>query len=478
MASWTRGRRLGRLTTLGVVVVLLAGCSSAASPAISTAPAASSGSSATAPASAAAGSPAGSASSSAAAVATAKPAPATLQLWLGGILTTATPGSDARKWVDQQITRFEQANPGSKVDITLLPSNNDQLAAQVQAAFAAHNVPDVMMLYSGSYTLAYQSGLMPLNNFINATPGFYNSMSLWDLSCANYDCKNGQGTIYGVPSDAYSFVLYYNKSLFSKAGIAGPPATYTQLYADCAKFNSMGVIPFVYGDRDGYTTDNLVIDNILSYWQPGDTQKFEQGQLKFTDPKWVNALQPILAMRTNKCVNNDASTLEQIHSSDLFASQKGAMFEGQPQFLPYFKSIANDVGVARLPRSGSGPYSQGVIGSSGDDWVIPTGAKHPALAWQLIKTFSDQTAGDTMISLLGSPPCNIAAQANISDPRVKAVFDLIKKGPTLPEMDIVMSQATALYFYKQLQLAFAGQETAQQAMQAVQQYVDQQGGKP
>jgi raffinose/stachyose/melibiose transport system substrate-binding protein len=454
------GRLAGRLGALACVAALVGACAGAASPTPSAAPSASGGSTSASPA----GTPA-------------KPAPATLELWLGGILTTATPGSDSRKWVDQQIDRFKQANPGSNVNITLLPANNDQLAAQVQAAFAAHRVPDVIMLYSGSYTLAYQSGLMPVNKYVDATPGFYDSMSLWDLSCADYDCQGGKGQIFGVPSDAYSFLLYYNKDLLSQNGISGPPTTYDELYQDCATLSAKGLVPFVYGDRDGYTTVNLLVDNIASYWEQGDVQKFEQGTLKFTDPKWVDALKPIVAMPSHNCVNKDASTLEQLHSADLFSSQKGTMFEGQPQFIPYFKTIKNKVGVAKLPRSGTGPLNSGVIGSSGDDWAIPADAKNPDLAWELIKTFSDEAAGATMIGSLGSPPCNIAAQAKIDDPQVKAAFELIKTA-TIPEMDIVMSQATALFLYKHLQLAFAGQETAEQAMQATQQYVDQQGGKP
>src|SRR5690348_2354385 len=76
----------------------------------------------------------------------------TLQLWLGGVLTTSTPGSAYRNWVDNVIARFQSKYPGTKVDVTLLPANNDQLAAKVESAFASHSVPDVMMLYSGAYT--------------------------------------------------------------------------------------------------------------------------------------------------------------------------------------------------------------------------------------------------------------------------------------------------------------------------------------
>src|SRR5262245_28584342 len=131
----------------------------------------------------------------------------TLQLWLGGVLTTSTPGSAYRNWVDNVIARFQSKYPGTKVDVTLLPANNDQLAAKVESAFASHSVPDVMMLYSGAYTTVYQQGLMHLNSLINSTPGFYKSFSGWNLSCEHLDCKGGSGTILGVPTDLAVFFV-------------------------------------------------------------------------------------------------------------------------------------------------------------------------------------------------------------------------------------------------------------------------------
>jgi ABC-type glycerol-3-phosphate transport system substrate-binding protein len=116
-------RRLAALA-LATTVLGLAGCGGSSSPAPSTA--------------------------TSAAPASTKPEAATpLDLWLDGILTTATPGTPYEAWANNVIKRFKDANPGSDVKITLLPSNNDQLAAQVQAAFASKTAPDVMMLTPG-----------------------------------------------------------------------------------------------------------------------------------------------------------------------------------------------------------------------------------------------------------------------------------------------------------------------------------------
>jgi raffinose/stachyose/melibiose transport system substrate-binding protein len=407
-----------------------------------------------------------------------KPASATLDVWLGGILTTATEGTPYKQYWDDQITRFKSAFPGSDVDVTLLPPDNDQLAAQVQAAFAAHKVPDLMMLYAGSYTLAYQSGLMPLNSYIDATPGFYDAFSGWDAGCPNYDCQGGQADILAVPMDNLAFVLWYNKDFFSKAGVANPPATYDDLYAACDALKSAGYVPMTYGDRDGYTTDNLVLMNLVSYFGPGDVEKFLAGQIPFTDPKWVDPLKAAVELHTRDCVQSDASSAEQLDANNGFITGKTAMEESGPWNLVSMKQgLGDNLGVARLPVSGTGPWKDQTAAMAGEDWVIPNGATHADLAWELIKILTDETASTDYMNLVGYPPANLASAAKITDPYTSQIADWTKDSP-LPLMDTVMSQATALVYYKYLQQAFAGTLTPDAAMQAVQQYVDQHGGKP
>src|ERR1700730_5771590 len=145
------------------------------------------------------------------------PKPATISLWLAGLFAGATPGTPYRQWVNAQVTRFEKAYPGSKVNVTLLPTNNDQFSAQLQAAFTSGHVPDAMLLYSGGYTTPYIRALTPLNSYINANAGLYNSISAWDLSCANLNCQGGKAQIYGVPLDFVSYGIFYHQAMFKKA---------------------------------------------------------------------------------------------------------------------------------------------------------------------------------------------------------------------------------------------------------------------
>jgi ABC-type glycerol-3-phosphate transport system substrate-binding protein len=402
------------------------------------------------------------------------PPPATIDLWLGGILTTATAGTPYETWINHVITRFKAANPGSDVKITLLPSNNDQLAAQVQAAFSSKKVPDVMMLYSGAYTTVYADGLRRLNDLVDATPGFYDSLSQWDGSCMNVDCQGGQGEIVGVPVDAFLFVQWYRKDLLSQAGISAPATNWAEMMTQCGTLRDAGIQPWTYGDKDGYTTSNMMTTEITSFFDPGDVQKVLSGDLKYTDQKFVDAFNAIAQLKTSKCVPADASTREQIDASNDLVTGKAAYMEGYPGFLPYFDKVKDKIGVSLIPYAGTGPLSTKNSAFSNNDWVIPKDAAHPDLAWAFIKLASDQEAQTEVIDLLGEPPANKAAAAGITNPTVKYIADQVQNYG-MPVLDSVMPNAAALVWYRELQQAFAGKITIDAALTAVQQAQDQQG---
>lgn len=392
----------------------------------------------------------------------------TLQLWLGGVLTTSTPGSAYRAWVNNVVDRFQSQYPGTKVDVTLLPANNDQLAAKVESAFASHSVPDVMMLYSGAYTTVYQQGLMHLNSMINSTPGFYKSFSGWNLSCEHLNCNGGSGTILGVPTDLDGFFLFYNKKLFAKAGLSKPPASWSQLLADCATLKSKGILPMSYGDAEGYTTVNFLDENLASYITQPQMNAILSGHLKLTDPAVVDALNRVTQLRTAGCAQSNASTVDQLNATPQFAAGKSAMVEMYPGLIPAFeKGIgASNLGVTVIP--GTGPLGTHVASNSGDNWVIPAQSANPKLAWDFIKVATDATSAKLWLTDVGLPTTNIAASGNITDPVMRFVATDLNKAGNLELLDSVLPNGVALYLYKDLNLFFAGHMSAQSVMSATQ----------
>jgi raffinose/stachyose/melibiose transport system substrate-binding protein len=396
------------------------------------------------------------------------PKAGTINLWLAGLFATATPGTPYRNWINSQVSRFESKYPGSKVNVTLLPANNDQFSAKLQAAFTSGQVPDVMLLYSGGYTTPYEHALTQLNSYINANPGMYNSISAWDLSCGGLDCHGGTGAIYGVPLDFVSYGIFYNKAMFSKAGIAAPPATFTQLLADCSKLKATGVIPIAYGDRDGYSTDNWVTYMYGSYMATGDIARVNSGQLPYTSPELVTPLQQLTALQTHGCVNPDASTHENADANNYVLSKKAAMVLMYPAVVSQFeKALGPNLGIFHVPVAGNGPLAGKVVGNSDHNFVIPKGAHNPSLAFAFIKTATDETAGKQLLSILGDPTLNRAAAASAGNDPIIRFFLQEASSPAMPLLDSVVPVKVALFYYKELQAAFAGHATPAAAMQSV-----------
>lgn len=416
------------------------------------------------------------------AAATASGGSHTLQLWLGGDLTQATPGSPFLAWVKQQIKRFEAQNPGWKVSTSLLPFDNGENAAKLEAAFASHGVPDMMNLYSGQFTNAYTKALIPLTNYVRETPGLYASIpeSVWNIECVGYNCKGGTGTILGIPWNSGAYYLFYNKSLLAKAGITAPPATYTDLFADCKKLRAVHVLPVSMGASDGYDTSNVFTSNLVSTLNPGDMNALLSGKLPYDNSRVVAALKPVLQITSpsTNCTAPNALGEDQLHGINAFQA-------GQAAMTPYFglqlatfqKALGSKLGIAPLPLSGNGPLlhtNNGYAGNPFDGWVIPKGSPHANMAWKFIKLASDASANQTSQSEMGLSPAITSVVRGLTNPLQKEAAKLAAN-PAIPELDQVMADPLAVFMYKQLGLGQEGKQSAQQTMQNLQQFAQSQG---
>ena len=402
----------------------------------------------------------------------------TLQVWLSGDLTQATPGSPYKKWVDLQVKRFQAKNPGWDVKFTLLTYDPAQQSAKLAAAFGSHNVPDLMSIYTGQFTNTYAKQLLPLNSLINKTPGLYKSISqdIWDMECTPaYDCKGGKSPILGVPWNSGTYFLYYNKDLLKQAGISGPPATYKELFADCLKLSAKGITAFALGANDGYDTSNIWTTNLVSTLKPGDIQKILNRKLPYNAPALVAALEPVLKLTdpASKCTSKNALGEGQVQGTQDFQAGKAAMTGFYSLSLkPFEAALGSKLGIAKEPLSGTGPLlhvNSGYAGNPFDGWVIPKDSKNADVAWSFIKIASDATANKTSQSMMGFSPANGKVIAGLTNPLEKAAAKLANN-PAIFELDQLMPNAYALNLYRQFSLGQEGKQSAAKTLAAVEAY--------
>ncbi len=171
-----------------------------------------------------------------AATAQAAPAPTPVTFWYGL-------GGQQAADVEHLIHEFNRTHPTIHVKGYFAGSYgaNGPEQQKLLASIAAGKVPTVVQLeIHATCSFAAGGALMKLNSWMASSPHDKSSDFIPGLM-VNTGC--GKAT-YGVPFNRSVPILYYNRAMFAKAHIAGPPKTWEQLAADARKLTRKGVVGF------------------------------------------------------------------------------------------------------------------------------------------------------------------------------------------------------------------------------------------
>jgi len=277
------------------------------------------------------------------------------------------------------VKEFNKTHKHLKVVLHLTPPNDD--TSQLATAIRAGSPPDVVGLNDIDVpTFSHEGALMDLTKYIDALP-YKKSLSPGHLALATIGSK-----YYGLPYLADLSVLWYNKKLFSEAGLNpnDPPTNYAQIMTDATKISALG-------------------HGIYGFSFAGDCQ----GCLGFTmlPSLWADGVHMIKGPLGNQTVNvtSDAPLKTMLADYRTLWSKKmvpvndqtqngltwGADFEaGKVGILPgdygFATKMTNPAEFADAPLPGVTGDNYSTF-DGGDDFVIPAGASNPSGAWEFIK---------------------------------------------------------------------------------------------
>ena len=205
---------------------------------------------------------------------------------------------------------------------------------------------------------------------------------------------------------------WYRKDVLAKAGIDEPATTWVDMLAQCDKLAAAGIQPWAYGDRDGYTTSNMMTTEITSYFQPGDVQKVLAGDIKYTDQKFLDALTARSTtqdpqVRPGRCVDPRADRCRQRPGH-----RQGRLHGGLPR-VPALLRLGQGQDRRRpdpLLRHRPAVVEELVVLSS-DNWVIPRRPHIPTWPGRSSSLRRTRRRRPRRSALLGRAAANKAAAA-------------------------------------------------------------------
>ena len=137
-----------------------------------------------------------------------------------------------------QLTAItEQFNSSqSNVQVTLVNKGTyADLGRAVLTGIAANQPPDVAQcVETDAAKYVSSKALADLTPYINAADGL-TAADLKDIFPVMLNAAKIKGTYYQFPFNKSATVVYYNQDMFAAKGIANPPTTWEELFADAAK---------------------------------------------------------------------------------------------------------------------------------------------------------------------------------------------------------------------------------------------------
>jgi ABC-type glycerol-3-phosphate transport system substrate-binding protein len=226
-------------------------------------------------------------------------------------------GGDQYKKLNAAINAAFQAKYPN-ITLKTVPVPYEQYPARLRAAAASRRGGDVVSGFPGAWAASFKQALEPLDAYLS--PQQRDDWSVLSSSVAP------DGKTYIAADSAYAYVYAYNKALFDKAGLAGPPKTFDELLSACDALNKSGVTPIAAGWKDGYYAEGFLFVFAGMLMDQDQRKKLAALDLPLTDPVFERALGFLRQMDERKCFGKGAEG--RVYYDDLrnqFASGKAAM---------------------------------------------------------------------------------------------------------------------------------------------------------
>lgn len=177
-----------------------------------------------------------------------------------------------------------------------LQSSVNQMAdyqTKLKVEFSSGTGPDLLSMQPGGLINQFKPYLMDLSKVAKATLD-----KLEPAVVADAKVRSGGDAIRMAPLGSSSTMfVYYNATYFKKAGITKVPGTVAELLDAAAKLKKTypDKVPFTLGLKDSWFNQD-VFTILANQVEKGLVEKAEAGKIKYTDAKFVKAMNNLKTM--------------------------------------------------------------------------------------------------------------------------------------------------------------------------------------
>lgn len=341
-------------------------------------------------------------------------------------------------WLNKMATEYKTAHPNITITISSYPLRDFE--KKVATAVPSNSAADIISI-NPSIALRYVQ-----SNFIQKAPDevakVVNSTTFPKVVV---DDATYNGAIYGVPHMMSNAALFYNKKMFTEAGLTDPPKTMDQLmeYAQkltkkdaAGKIERSGLSLRLSGGGAGVAEKFWVLQlqnggGLLKEVSPG------KYKANFDSESGLKTLQMYVDMIHK--AKTDEPTIK--HDAEAFETEKTAMFVRESWVIGDIKKKAASLEYGTSPL----PLANMIVEK---DFYVTNSAKgdKTAVAWDFIKFVMEPVNHVQQLTMTGWHP--IRQDLKLDEifketPQFESFFakyDTLEVYPSIPEFDEIQTK--------------------------------------
>lgn len=232
-------------------------------------------------------------------------------------LTFETPNLTAEYW-DEAIANASADVPGVKINKIVGENSLEYL----QQLWSSGQAPDIF------------GGGIAIESFVaKGQLAEWSEDEIGDIVVPDGYAGVIDGKLYATPSTGAQSIplVYYNKDAFEKAGITEAPTSWDEFLEVCEKLKAAGITPIEIGGGGEDTwaaaiTPAAIIETDVSGQDPEWFAKRQAGEVSFTDPEFVSAVQKVSDLSAAGYFDMDGLSRTYADTEQAFRDQKAAMY--------------------------------------------------------------------------------------------------------------------------------------------------------
>jgi raffinose/stachyose/melibiose transport system substrate-binding protein len=373
-------------------------------------------------------------------------------------------------YFDGVVAAYQAAHPKVKIDIT---AETDQgVKDKLRVLAASNTLPDIYFSWAGDFTKKFVRGNLALDLTGYVTGDWKSSFAPGALDAYTYG-----GKLYGVPITLDAKYLIYNKKMFADAGVS-VPTTLEELLTVCDTFKSKGISdPIAFGNQYGWPAIHFMTQ-LNAYYVPPATlaTDYEPATGAFTDPGYLNALQAFADINSH-CLTQGANGISHENAQANFLNGTSPMHYIEAVEFQVLTAaggapvaIADNWDFIKLPPPANAAGDTNALEGAPDGFLVNASSKHVDIAIDFLKYLTSLDNAKKLTKDLGwlSPVIGSATADNTFAQNVRVVEDISKASSMAVWLDTVTHIDVANAYLNGVQGMLDGTKTPADVLKDVQ----------